>query len=73
VSLAEHQVVQTHPQWWTDLDTKAVDTARVLAMDASASRSVRFEQFGFTPDRVVAAAHATLDRVGKISSTISGT
>jgi transketolase len=42
-------------------------------MDASASRSVRFEQFGFTPDRVVAAAHATLDRVGKISSTISGT
>ncbi|MDT4986623.1 MAG: transketolase, partial [Micromonosporaceae bacterium] len=28
------EVVQTHPQWWTDLDTKAVDTARLLAADA---------------------------------------
>ncbi len=24
----------THPGWWTDLDTKAVDTARLLAADA---------------------------------------
>jgi transketolase len=24
----------THPDWWTDLDTKAVDTARLLAADA---------------------------------------
>ena len=23
-----------HPSWWTDLDTKAVDTARLLAADA---------------------------------------
>ena len=30
----EDRVVQTHPEWWTDLDTKAVDTIRVLAMDA---------------------------------------
>ena len=27
-------VVSTHPDWWTDLDTKAVDTARLLAADA---------------------------------------
>jgi transketolase len=27
-------VVTTHPDWWTDLDTKAVDTARLLAADA---------------------------------------
>jgi transketolase len=27
-------VVTTHPKWWTDLDTKAVDTARLLAADA---------------------------------------
>ena len=25
---------QHHPDWWTDLDTKAVDTARLLAADA---------------------------------------
>ena len=27
-------VKTTHPDWWTDLDTKAVDTARLLAADA---------------------------------------
>jgi len=34
VSVTEAQVVQTRPEWWTDLDAKAVDTVRVLAMDA---------------------------------------
>src|SRR5437868_12113526 len=28
------QIVQTHPDWWTDLDSKPVDTARLLAADA---------------------------------------
>ncbi|HEY0166227.1 MAG TPA: transketolase [Jatrophihabitans sp.] len=27
-------IVQTHPDWWTELDTTAVDTARLLAADA---------------------------------------
>ena len=27
-------VVTAHPDWWTDLDTSAVDTARLLAADA---------------------------------------
>src|SRR3954470_15684354 len=27
-------VKTSHPSWWTDLDTKAVDTARLLAADA---------------------------------------
>ena len=27
-------VKQSYPDWWTDLDTKAVDTARLLAADA---------------------------------------
>jgi len=27
-------VVTAHPKWWTDLDSKAVDTARLLAADA---------------------------------------
>ena len=31
-----------------------------------------FEQFGFTPDRVVAAAHATRDRVGITNQTTTG-
>src|SRR5580765_3952726 len=30
----EPDVVITHPKWWTDLDTRAVDTARLLAADA---------------------------------------
>ena len=28
------EIVSTHPKWWTDLDSKAVDTARLLAADA---------------------------------------
>src|ERR1700760_2365207 len=28
------EIISTHPDWWTDLDTKAVDTARLLAADA---------------------------------------
>src|SRR5664279_3085130 len=28
------EVVTAHPKWWTDLDTKAVNTARLLAADA---------------------------------------
>src|SRR3954454_4486336 len=31
---SEDGVNATHPDWWTDLDTKAVDTARLLAADA---------------------------------------
>jgi transketolase len=40
---------------------------------ASANYKVIFEQFGFTPDRVVAAAHASLERVGLITGTTTGT
>jgi transketolase len=39
---------------------------------ASAPYQVIFEQFGFTPDRVVAAAHATLSRLGGIKGTTTG-
>ena len=34
VSSTSAEVVTAHPKWWTDLDTKAVDTARLLAADA---------------------------------------
>ena len=33
---------------------------------------VLFEQFGFTPDRIVAAAHAALDRAGIIQGSTTG-
>jgi transketolase len=39
---------------------------------ASAAGTVLFEQFGFTPDHVVAAAHASLDKVGKITGVTTG-
>ena len=61
------------PQGWREI---VGDNGEIVALNhfgASASGSVLFEQFGFTPDRVVAAAHATLDRVGKITGTTTGT
>ncbi|GIJ77483.1 transketolase [Micromonospora phaseoli] len=39
---------------------------------ASAPHSVLFEQFGFTPDRIVAAANAALTRVGDITGFTTG-
>ncbi|MEV4662300.1 transketolase [Micromonospora echinofusca] len=39
---------------------------------ASAPHSVLFEQFGFTPDRIVAAAHAALTRMGDITGFTTG-
>ncbi|SCL37058.1 transketolase [Micromonospora rhizosphaerae] len=39
---------------------------------ASAPHTVLFEQFGFTPDRIVAAAHAALTRVGDITGNPTG-
>jgi transketolase len=39
---------------------------------ASAAYTTLFEQFGFTPDRVVAAAHASLERAGRVTGTTTG-
>ncbi|HEX7355871.1 MAG TPA: transketolase [Mycobacteriales bacterium] len=50
------------PFGWEGL---AGDAGEIVGIDhygASAEGEVLFEQFGFTPDRVVAAAHATLQR-----------
>jgi transketolase len=33
---------------------------------------VLFEQFGFTADKVVAAAHASLARLGEITGSTTG-
>ena len=40
---------------------------------ASAPYQVIFEQFGFTVDRVVAAARASLSRVGAVTGSTTGT
>jgi transketolase len=51
------------------------DSGEVISIDhfgASAEGSVLFEQFGFTPDRVVAAAHAALERAGRIRGATTG-
>ncbi len=61
------------PLGWREIVGDAGEIVSINHYGASAAGSVLFEQFGFTPDRVVAAAHATLDRVGKISSTTTGT
>jgi transketolase len=60
------------PQGWREI---VGDAGEIIAIDhfgASAEGSVVFEQFGFTPDRVVAAAHATLERAGRIRGGTTG-
>jgi transketolase len=39
---------------------------------ASAPYQVLFEQFGFTPDNICAAARASLSRVGVIKGSTTG-
>ncbi|KXK61247.1 transketolase [Micromonospora rosaria] len=51
------------------------DTGETVSLEhygASAPHSVLFEQFGFTPDRIVAAAHAALTRQGDITGFTTG-
>ncbi|MEN3356908.1 MAG: transketolase [Mycobacteriales bacterium] len=51
------------------------DTGEIVSLEhygASAAYTVLYEQFGFTPDRVVAAAHASLERAGVITGSTTG-
>jgi transketolase len=51
------------------------DAGEIVSIDhfgASAEGNVLFEQFGFTPDRVVAAAHSALERAGRVRGTTTG-
>ncbi len=57
------------PQGWRELVGDSGEIVAINHFGASAAGSVLFEQFGFTPDRVVAAAHATLDRAAKTIAT----
>jgi transketolase len=60
------------PMGWRDM---VGDSGEIIGIDhfgASAEGEVLFEQFGFTPDRVVAAAHAAFNRAGLIRDTTTG-
>jgi len=57
---------------WRDLIGDHGEAVSLEHYGASAPYSVLFEQFGFTPDRIVAAAHASLSRVGQITGSTTG-
>jgi transketolase len=57
---------------WHDLVGEYGECVSLEHYGASAPYSMLFEQFGFTADRVVAAAHASLTRIGQITGTTTG-
>jgi len=57
---------------WRDLIGDLGEAVSIEHYGASAPYQVLFEQFGFTPDHVVAAARASLARVGAITGTTTG-
>jgi transketolase len=60
------------PQGWREIVGDAGEIVAINHFGASAEGDVVFEQFGFTPDRVVAAAHAALERAGRVRGTTTG-
>jgi transketolase len=57
---------------WRDLVGDEGECVSLEHYGASAPHTMLFEQFGFTPDRVVAAAHASLTKVGEITGSTTG-
>ncbi|MDQ1721661.1 MAG: transketolase [Pseudonocardiales bacterium] len=60
------------PLGWREIVGEAGEIVGLDHFGASANVKVLFEQFGFTPDNVVAAAHTSLERVGEITGTTTG-
>ena len=60
------------PMGWRAIVGEGGEIVSIDHFGASAAASVLFEQFGFTPDRVVAAAHAALERANVIHGTTTG-
>jgi transketolase len=58
---------------WQDLVGEHGECVSLEHFGASAPYQVLFDQFGFTADRVVAAARASLARLGAIQGTTTGT
>ena len=57
---------------WRDLVGEHGETVSLEHFGASAPYEILFEQFGFTADRVVSAARASLARLGAIRGTTTG-
>ncbi|GIJ24035.1 transketolase [Micromonospora lutea] len=57
---------------WRGIVGDCGESVSIEHYGASAPHSVLFEQFGFTPDRIVAAAHAALTRAGDITGFTTG-
>lgn len=57
---------------WYPLIGDAGEVVSIEHFGASAPYTVLYEQFGFTPDRIVAAAHASLTKVGAITGSPTG-
>jgi transketolase len=57
---------------WRGLIGESGESVSIEHFGASAPYTVLYEQFGFTPDRVVAAAHASLTKVGAITGSPTG-
>jgi transketolase len=58
---------------WHDLVGESGECVSLEHYGASAPYQVLFEQFGFTADRVVAAARASLSKAGELKGTTTGT
>mgnify|MGYP001552060951 CR=1 FL=1 len=57
---------------WRDFVGDAGECLSIEHFGASAPAATLFEQFGFTPDRVVAAAHASLAKVAATKGSTTG-
>ncbi|RJK93763.1 transketolase [Vallicoccus soli] len=57
---------------WREWVGEVGQTVSIEHFGASAPYTVLYEQFGFTRDRVVAAAHAALDKAGVIKGSTTG-
>ncbi|HWC34338.1 MAG TPA: transketolase [Mycobacteriales bacterium] len=57
---------------WRDFVGEAGECLSIEHFGASAPYQILFEQFGFTPDRVVAAAHSSLSKVGATKGSTTG-
>jgi transketolase len=60
------------PMGWRELVGESGEIVALNHFGASAEGSVLFDQFGFTPDHIVAAAHASLERAGRVRGTTTG-
>jgi transketolase len=57
---------------WRDLVGDDGESISLEHFGASAPQAILYEQFGITADRVVAAAHASLSKVGATSGSTTG-